>query len=404
MLMKNFFLNLVPMGLERLLQMVSVILFGKMVLDAFGVDALGNWQQALAIFNLAMTATWICGSEVIVASLVRGEREKVAGSALLIRLSAGVLSATALVLYMWSQHFGVSEAVANILYGMVLALVMREFLMIGFPYFQYGGQLYLVSVISMFAIVIKLAGVYWVGRIGRSDLIGVPYAAELIIGGVLIFFLSIKKYHLDLSFDLKIISGLLKSGVVVWAVLLLQQFWIKYDRYYLPGIMSREMYAYYGTAMQLMENFYAMALLALQIIAPKFLLGFKAHRRIGFRRLMGYLVLSSGVVALLVSIWAENLVTLLYGPKLFESAEYLRRVIWIMPFLVVDYALNMICIGAGCIRYLLVKNIIVSLIVMISIMLIFTAYGPLYLQYALMLSISIGIIMMAIRVRGEYVD
>lgn len=341
---------------ERAIQLVSIIVLNKIILDYFGVTVLGEWQYTFAMVTIFVTVSWICGNEVVVSSLNDnlGSHSDIYSSAMLIRLVGGVIAS--ILMMVFAIFYNDNKLVLIYMAGLIFPILFREALMLGQAYFQANSKLYIVSCCLIIASIIKLVLIQLIGFLGIVELIWVPYGSELLIGAGIVFFLFKKKVKFTFSLNQELLKALAKKGFFIWFILLLQQIWLKFDRYYFQNRFDEIYYANYSSSMQLVENFYYLLLILIQIISPILLLRRNSTKKGIFLSIfMGFV--SAILLAVGVMMYSDVIINLIYGDKLQLSGEILSRMIWIVPFLVVNQIINLALIGKGHIRFMMVSVI-----------------------------------------------
>ena len=168
------------------------------------------------------------------------------------------------------------------------------------------------------------------------------------------------------------IFSYLKIGVAIWCCLIMQQVTMKFDRVYLEGKISGEMYSNYAAALQLVDNWYAICILFVQAIAPIFI--FKFIDIINIKRKLPFCVFATLAVtctgALFTTVLADMIIHILYGEKLVNAYSYLRTFVWLTPILAIDQLLSMVIIRMN--HYMGISNIVIGLAVVYSFNIIYS--------------------------------
>jgi len=317
-----------------------------MLINHYHLDDFSSWQYALVVTSVFMTGTWICGSEVVIPRIIDNpdKLNLIFSNVITLRFIVGLL--IGVVMLLWGMLF--SNGLARLyIIGLSLSVVLRETMIVGLTWFQSQAQLKKPCLILMAAAIIKFL-VILVGMHFNVPIryLWVAWVIESLLPCLFIFYIFKNATSFKFVKINQEIYTLLKLGFIVWCCLVMQQLTMKFDRIYLDGKVSGEFYSNYASALQLVDNWYAICILFVQAIAPVFI--FKYVRIEDIKTKLKFCILSTLFItcfgALLTSVLSNYIIEIFYGDKLLLAGKYLAHFIWLTPFLATDQLLSLILI------------------------------------------------------------
>ncbi|MGV8925490.1 MAG: O-antigen flippase [Ewingella sp.] len=391
---KKVLINFFFLGAERIVQLIVIILINRIIIGSYHLDDFSNWQYSLVVMTVFMTGTWICGSEVVIPRLMdHPERLNLTiSNVLTLRLIAGLL--VGLLMLGWGIFFAHGLARLFII-GLSVSVALRETMIVGLTWFQSEAKLRKPCLILMFSAIVKLVVIYFgVHYNVPINYLWVAWVIESLLPCILIYY-SFKNFT-NFKF-VKINSEiifLLKSGLIVWFCLVMQQLTMKFDRIYLDGRVSGEFYSNYASALQLVDNWYAICILFIQAIAPVFI--FKYVKIKDIKQKLPFCVFSTlGMTcagALFTTILSNEFISLFYGGKLLFAGTYLAHFIWLTPLLATDQLLSLVLIRIKKTSRIAIKWLIAFLLTILLVPLAYLFLGVNGILFALMLIYTFNIL------------
>ncbi|EJL4307474.1 O45 family O-antigen flippase, partial [Escherichia coli] len=319
-----------------------------------------SWQYSLVILAIFMTGTWICGAEMVIPKLLDAPSNinTTMSNVIILRLAAGTFVALCMVAWGFFAASGLSR---QFIVGLAISVALRETFIVGLTWYQSQARLKLPCLVLMLAAIIKLIVIY----IGLRNQLPINYLwvawviESLLPCGFIFYFFRKATGFRFVKVNSEIFSYL-KIGVAIWCCLIMQQVTMKFDRVYLEGKISGEMYSNYAAALQLVDNWYAICILFVQAIAPIFI--FKFIDIINIKRKLPFCVFATLAVtctgALFTTVLADMIIHILYGEKLVNAYSYLRTFVWLTPILAIDQLLSMVIIRMNQLNKLAIKWLI----------------------------------------------
>lgn len=374
---KKVFFNFFFLGLERLTQLFVIVLINKLLINNYSFADFGSWQYALVIYAIFMTGTWICGSEVVIPKLLdHPDRiDKIISNVIFLRLGAGIFVALAMIAWGIITASGLTRI---FIIGLAVSVALREAIIVGLTWYQSQARLKLPSIILIFASLLKLLVVYiGVKMYLPIDYLWIAWVIESLLPCCFILYFFKKETRWKLVKVDSDIFEYIKLGIAVWFCLCMQQLTMKFDRVFLEGRITGEIYSNYTAALQLVDNWYAICILFVQALAPIFIFKYSGVKEI--KSSLRFCILATlavtGAGALTSYLLADFIIHLFYGNKLLHSSSYLSLFIWLTPVLAIDQLLSMILIRINQLKKLALKWLFAFLCVLIFIPIIYYFYG-----------------------------
>lgn len=374
---KKVFVNFFYLSLERITQLVIIIIINRLLINNYNFSDFSSWQYSLVILAIFMTGTWICGAEVVIPKLLDRPTKvsAIISNVVLLRLAAGICVASGMVLWGIFATQGLSR---QFIIGLAVSVALRETFIVGLTWYQSQAQLKLPCLVLIAAAIIKLIVIY-VGIRNHLPInyLWVAWVIESLLPCSFIFYSFRKATGFRFIKPDAEIYSYLKIGVAVWFCLIMQQITMKFDRVYLEGKISGETYSNYAAALQLVDNWYAICILFVQAIAPIFIFKYIDIPTIK-KKLPFCIVATLGVTcagALATTVLADLIIHILYGSKLVNAYSYLRTFVWLTPILAIDQLLSMVLIRSRQLKMLAIKWLIAFVLVIAIVPTIFHYMG-----------------------------
>ncbi|MGP3592559.1 O45 family O-antigen flippase [Vagococcus sp. WN89Y] len=391
---KKTFFNFFFLGLERLTQLLVIVIINKLLINNYSFGDFSSWQYALVIFAIFMTGTWICGSEVVIPKLLDypDRIDKIISNVIFLRLGAGIFVAFAMIIWAIVTANGLNRV---FIIGLAVSVAFREVMIVGLTWYQSLARLKLPCQILILASLLKLLVVYIGVKIHLPiDYLWIAWVIESLLPCCFIFYFFKKATNWKLVKVDSSIFELLKLGLAVWFCLCMQQLTMKFDRVFLEGKITGEMYSNYTAALQLVDNWYAICILFVQAIAPIFIFKYSNIREI--KENLKFCIFATLVVtsigALASTLFADLIINVFYGSKLLHSSGYLSLFIWLTPVLAIDQVLSMVLIRTKQLKKLILKWLCSFLYVLIFIPVIYHFYGVRNIFWSLFIIYGVNIL------------
>uniref|UniRef100_UPI0040479618 flippase n=1 Tax=Flavobacterium sp. TaxID=239 RepID=UPI0040479618 len=348
--MNNYLSNTVWLFFEHGLRVLSSLLIGIWMAKYLGPYNFGVLSLALAIIAIASTVTKLGLDGVVTREIVKSpeERDVVIGTALLLKSIASFTFVCAIAV----MCFIFSKAEVSLLIGILsLSLVFQALDVVDY-YFMAVVKARLAAICRFISLIIgSLAKIYLILNDGSVSLFAAVITIEAAVlatlyvlmyqrkGGGLNPFLAKSRVAFSLLRDS---FPLLLSG----AVILL---YMRIDQIMISQLLPTTQLGLYSAAIKLTEATYMIPMIVSASFFP--LLQKKYADVTQYRRVLGqlYAFLSWIAVslALLASLYAEEIVAITYGQQFSGSSDVLVISIW---------ASVPVCIGVVFSKHLLIEN------------------------------------------------
>lgn len=346
------------MGLERLLQVASLVIISGLMLENIGPENYASWQYAYTLVTIFTTLTWFCGAELLTPILFElndEERDKYISTFLWIKI---IFCATLSIIAI-AVGLNLDNRIASsfVICSSVLFL-LREPLMTGYSILQFERRVDLLSKISIVMLFVKLALIFLILKSNfYEDYLALPWVFEgVLLSGLVFYFSKIKISKMKFLIDRGKIRNLLIDGMVVWLTIVLSILYFKIDKILLKDVADPRDYVAYAASSQLNENFLSLATMAIQIIAPYYIYVSKGDRSINHRLMVSMVIygLALLILAGLVSVLSFDIGLLIF--KQGQLLIYLPKLIFLLPLFGIDGLINSYLFKLRSVRLMIIKS------------------------------------------------
>lgn len=333
---KKYFSNTFWALLERAVRFILGLLIGIYVARYLGPQLFGVYNFAISFTSLIILFSTLGLDKIVVKAIVRKEAstESILGTALVLRLVAAVGSILCIILFI--EFFNAEQAKAAV-YIISITSLFQAFDCIDL-YFQAKVKIKYVAIIK---IIQSLAG-------ALSKLILITIEADLIwFIWVLVLEAAILAFGLYWTYKIKV------GDLIVWkwdkqlAKKLLLYSWplvlstvfiainLRIDQILIQQLLGSEAVGYYAAVSRLSEASYNICVLIVAALFPAIVNSKSISEIMYYNRiknlysLMFFMALS---ISLLITIFAEPLIILLYGMDYIQSAQVFAIHIWTAVF------------------------------------------------------------------------
>lgn len=290
-------------------------------------------------FVAMLVAFSTLGLEVILAREMSKNKDKVdviLGTALTMKFIASLLA----LCFIICINYVIEDKQAALLTNIIAFTLIFKSLNLGIDtYFQSQVISRFSAIANTFAYilstVIKLSLIYFQAELEYFAYILVFDVAIIFIGYLYIYTLQ-NKSILALRYDRKLAVYFLKTGWPMMMVAMAVFFYTKIDQIMIKHLLDNESVGYYAAALRVSELFYFIPLLITQSVFPKIVQEREAgNAEVYFRLLLNVykiVIWISIPIVILVTIFSDLIVTVLFGNSFSESANILSILAFCLIF------------------------------------------------------------------------
>lgn len=337
--------NVIWLLSERGLQIALSLFVGGLIARAFGPDLYGKWQYAISLLFIATTLTHVCSAEVIVPKLVRqpDTAGAILGTAFVIRAAASVAGFIVgqLIVYIWIKD----EEVAGFIRIILLLLLFIEPFSVVTAWFQSRTHIAPVVKIRLAVLAVKSLAITAIFFFSvKNLLVAVAWVGE----GVLVMLLLLILYRRALGPSWRVsrskIRNYLKEGVAYWVGLLFMCIFMRLDRFFLAESVGFNSLGIYSAAIQISENWFVLAGILSQSIAPRFIYSNISRETIdkNIQRLLILYVALAVFGSIILAMLAPMIIGLIFGSSYEGAIHILRYTAFVSIGVFVDSLFNIL--------------------------------------------------------------
>lgn len=385
--LRSVFGNVIWLLSERAIQVALALIVGGLIARNFGPDLYGKWQYAISLLFMATTLTYLCGSEVIVPKLVQrvDAAGRILGTAFLIRSVASVAGFLfgQLAVYLWIKD---AEVAAFIRWLLLLLLFSEPFAVV-VAWFQSRTHIAPVVKIRLGALAFKALVVVTAFYLSfPAWLIALAWVGEGFCVMLLLMIIYRQGAAHKWEFSRADARSYVKEGFTYWIGLLLMSAFLRLDRFFLAEYVGFEMLGVYSAAIQISENWFMLAAILSQSIAPRFIYAKLSMREIdrNIKYLLVLYVTLAVLGSLLIALLSPVIISVIFGSAYSGSANILRYTAFVSVGVFVDSLFNVLMLKNGASFWVGIK----WLLVLVSALLInyyfvsdFGLYAPIVALY-----------------------
>jgi len=381
--------NLFWLGLERLVQIAVAIAISGLLARYFGPELFGKWQYANTLLLVLAPLTWVCGSEILVPTIVQTQRTPqdpavgptlgaILGSAFALRF---MVSLAALLLCWSALALGwLDPMVGAMLAGLAVTLLFREPFAVVSVWLQSKTHSKPALLISLSTAILKAGLVFVMVRtMVAPGRFGWLWAAEaaLIGAALIVYFMWRNGGRLGWRIEPELFKRFVSAGTIFWLGLICMYLFLKLDRLILQHFVSYAALGRYSAAQQLNENWITLALMLAQTLAPAFI--YRVEHLLKLRGNVVRLMCLAGVLMALGSIVLDLLAGMIirrvFGAAFEEAIPIFRWAVWLSVPAAVEAMGNLIVLKFQARYVLLVKWLIALLVALCVDMLLIPLWG-----------------------------
>ncbi len=326
--------NMSWLGADSFAITATAAIVGIVVARSLGPTAAGTWGYAYAIYSVALLVAALGTDQIVIVDLVSkpGERQTVLATAVIVRLVASGVLASALILISiahWEQWHDQAE----LLCLLALSLTVMSFDVVG-NWFRAERKFNRIVVPSIVSTLIGGgAKIFFV--VDRRSVIplGVLTVAQcaLLQGMIVISAIRDRSGNVLTGFSLRYAKQLLRNSLPLMVSSIAVFVYLRANIFFLNEYESKDEVGIYLAAAALSGSAYILPSVVVSALAPGLYRQYNENRRnfeSRFAFLTSVLTISIYVAAIFVSLLSHKIIEVLYGPKFLRAAPVLALHVW----------------------------------------------------------------------------
>ena len=356
--------NILWLTAERGVQILVALFISGLIARSFGPELYGKWQYALSLLFLIGTVTYFCGAEVIVPKLVRKSlpENEILGTAFLIRILGSTIAVAGSFIYL--QAFNLDSEVKTFLAILLILLFFTEPFAVITAWFQARTNISPIVRIRISALIFKSLLVFIILHTEQEHYyVATAWIVEAALIALGLFYVHRRLQGNDWKVNKSSIFPLLKEGILYWPGIAFMCIFVRLDRLFLAEATTYRELGFYSAAIQIAENWFILATLLSQTIAPRYIFAKLNSERIKANiktLLLAYLFIST-LGSILIATIAPFLIRKIFGAGYEESAELLRLAVFVSIPIFIDSLFTQIMLKNGAAFWVSLKWLVALL-------------------------------------------
>ncbi len=350
---RNYLSNISWLMVEKAFRVVVVFFIGIYIARFLGPEKFGLLSYALSFITLFSALTTLGLDAILIKELVNEPHKKdvLVGTVFRLRMG-GALAALLLIglFLLLVPHDRSSE--------LLIFITAFTFL---FQSFNVIDSFFQSKILSKYVVFVQLIQTV-ISAIFKLSLIflkaplswfGFAVVLDSIVLAIGLSTVYLKHNFLTtiLNFDYKTARQLLRSSFPLFLSEIAISFYMRVDQVIIKSMLGNKAVGFYAAAVIICEAFYFIPLAIIRTFFPVILNNKKTNSELYHRnlqKLYDLMVIISFFMALVISLTADKIVLLLFGPQFSEAIPALRIYAWTSIF---------VFLGAGNERWLLAENL-----------------------------------------------
>ncbi|MEL4250824.1 oligosaccharide flippase family protein [Shewanella xiamenensis] len=338
--------NLVWALFEKILTIVLALITTAAIARHFGVNNFGTYQFAMSVLFVATSLTWLCPAETLFSKVKSDGTidNNVVFTSIVYRFCVSFLVWFSVFIYV---IFNVdSTLLLAFILILITTLIYSEPLGVFRFLLECQGYYHLTARIRLFSLVVKTALILLMTRYGFNPAIIVaPVLLEtLMVSGLCYFYASKYDKSLELSFkffDKNIAKMFFIDGIKLWSGLVCMNLFLKLDRLVLQSNMSGEVFGHYSASFSVLEQLTSLSTMIFAVLGPVLIYRATAIQlKINTLKLSGIMFCIGIVGSTIVYFLSDYFILIVYGESYVESIPMFKLLVFVVPLVFLDSALN----------------------------------------------------------------
>lgn len=359
--------NLLWAGFEKVLTVALTLVCTAAIARYFGVELFGAYQYAMSILFVATSLTWLCPAEVLY-SKVRSDgtiENNIIVTSIAYRFIISLLVFLGVVIYVL-LYVNQTQQLAFILI-LAITIIYSEPLGVFRFLLECQGYYHVTARIRMLSLFLKvfltLLLIYFSSN---PVLVVIPVIFESSLIALLCF-RYIKKLDATLKislqyFDLGVAKIFFTEGIRLWFGLVCMSFFLKLDRLLLVKNIPVDQFGLYTASFSVLEQLTSMSAMIFAVLGPVLIYRASgAQLQKNTLKLALFMFSLGSVGAFLMYYLSEYFILAVYGEQYAESVLMFKTLVFVVPLVFLDAAINAYIIKMKSSVYFFFKWLLVLL-------------------------------------------
>ncbi|MGR6503009.1 hypothetical protein [Shewanella sp. Koi 1] len=350
---------------EKILTILLTLITTGAISRYFGVELFGAYQYSLSVLFVVTSMTWLCPAETLFSKVTpEGRLENdVLVTSIVYRFFISALVWLGCLVYTL-VYIDTDYQLAFILI-LTITILYTEPLGVFRFVLECQGQYHVTAKIRIFGLITKVFFtllLIWANL--DPILVLLPILAESFLVSVFCLYYA-KKHDKKIQFnfaflDKKIAKVFFLDGVKLWLGLLCMSLFLKLDRLILQGHETEQTFGLYTAAFSVLEQLISLSTMVVAVLGPVLIYRAVGNELKANTLKLSVLLFCVGLFILAVMYFlSKYFITYVYGEKYIESVDMFRKLVFVLPLVFCDSALNAFIIKNKSNIFFFVKWVVV---------------------------------------------
>lgn len=366
----NVKFNVFVLMAERILQLGGALFVSGVIARYLSVPEFGQWQFSLQILAYAGTIGLICGAEIVLPKIAKGNINKVIINAFILRLLFGFI---ALIISTATVYFIKIDYNVKIFSAILfVTLIINEPFAIFSCYLQSKTNNFPLSLVRVISVSLRIGIIIFVCILNLNMyFFAVAWVVESIVTGLGYLFCFMKFKDENIFFNTKLIDfSFMKSLATQGGLFLFGQFFLmtalRLDRIFVTKYANGDFVGNYMAVTQLLDSIFQFAIIINTVFITSFIYNkakIKSNDLKELFKLSLIYIFISVIGSIVLYYLSDYIIYIIYGDKYKISAGLLKDISFIIPFYTLNILFSSLIFKYSKYFQYLIVNIIVSIFV-----------------------------------------
>lgn len=379
---------------EKFFTIGITAIVGIYVARYLGPEKFGILNYANSFIGILLPLSRLGLNTIVVRSLVldRDLKDKILGSSFIIKLFGGILI---VLIVLFFVHFSSESETVNFLLTIIsLGALIRAFDSLDYFFQSEIKSKYTAYARSIGGLSASIFRVILIINNAPLELFAYSYLIDLLIGSIGMILLFQKKYSsiFKWEFNWDYSKRLLVAGSPLILTGIATSIDLKIDQVMLRHFHGMTHVGQYAAAVRISELWYFVPVAIMSSYFPRIVAQIKSgsFSHVRSAKIEGGMFYASFTVAMISSLFAEEIIRLLYGSEYIGSAEVLRLHIWSAVFVFIGQFMSKVVVARHQQKFLLFNKLISSSVNVCLNLYLIPRYGIVGAASATLVSYGVG--------------
>lgn len=392
--LKKYLLNTNWLFLEKFFRMFINLFVGIWVARYLGPENFGYLNYAQSFIIILSIFTMLGFDNIVVREITKDlhNNQTIVSTTITLKIIASIVFC--LMFFISFKAFSNDEIEISLIGILIFIPIIQSFNIIDFYFQSRVLSKYVVIANSIALIFSSSFKIYFI--LGSYDLIyfAIPLLLEVVFIsiGYIYFYKSIEK-SFKYKFNLSLAFKILKSSIPLMSSGLVMVLYTRIDQIMIQNIMDSKDVGLYAAAIRICEILMFLPLVVTSSLFPALINAKKIDKKIYYERLQklyDFMVISSLIVAIFVSISSNTIVAFLYGEAYSSASIILQIYVWGGIFTALLVSSGKWLVNENLVMHALYRNVLGLVSNVILNLLLIKKYGIEGAAYASVISIIIS--------------